>query len=234
MIAKLTTNNHDKYKATLTSGQLNHDEIDIISPATTGYYLLYWTRLPSFVSDSFKEVTRVLNNKINVPDTNLGFVETTMGFSATGKVATPSSVEQDKTITIGFNEQDDYPVLNEIENWVNSIRDPHSGLSSVENYNLKNISGDLLVTYIKPILSQAIGEQSNGIITRAILFTNVIPSMIPYSAAFNAEKASNTEVIYDIPFKFRNMISNPSVKAYAEEKLKESLTTSFWKTVSPV
>ncbi len=216
------------------SGQKTVGEIedfaipDMLTPAVQGAFYMFIKRSPSqdiFTIDEMtdvKDMFRVLINKVTLPSVTLATAEMNAGFSGTTKIAAPTNLDIANEITIGFNEQQGYPVLKMIEIWVYAIRDPHTGLSRVEDYNLNNISMDFFMIMTKPVAP--IAEEGDdkpvptSIIEIAIFFRNIFPTTVPLDT-LSPNKEASDKVQYDITFKFKNMINNEHTINHASEFL---------------
>jgi len=218
------------YKPQLTVGVENADVVDVISPYTTGVVYLFWTRLPKFVDRGFNEVTRVLQNQVQIPGYTLNAADGNMGFNGTGKIYAPTTLDADNTMTVSYNEQMDLPTLKNIKNWVFSIRDPQSGLSIVSDYSLKNITGDLLVIFTKPVMYSQ-DAVDNNLIQETMLFTKASPTTVPMDI-LNSSKDASDKVLIDVPFKFQDMVMSDDVRKLAEEKLASIATASKWNQIT--
>ena len=207
-------------------------DANLIDPFISGYYYLVWTRKPSeMVGDGdgqidplfFSDIARVLNNAVTLPGATLNTTDVATAFSNASKISMPTSIERDNTFSVKFSEMSGLPIIRNIEKWVFGIRDPLTGLSSVKDYSLKNISGELLVILTKPILASAAKDnETNGYIEKAYLFTNVFPTNVPDDVLSpNLETQDKVEV--DIQFKFTNCITSPNVDKLAETQLNDSV-----------
>jgi len=199
-----------------TVGEVDSSVPDMLTPAVQGAYYFKWMRLPEFVNQkAWHEVMRVLTNKITLPAFSIGTSEMVNGFSGTTKIQAPTNAEVTNEVTIGFNEMQGYPIMELLEEWVYSIRDPHTGLSSVEDYTLRNISGDLLCILTKPVHSS-----NSQIIERAFYFRHIFPKQVPIDT-LSPSKESSDKVAYEIAWAYKNLITNENTIKYASEILPE-------------
>lgn len=216
------------FESLKTVGQTDSSVADILTPHVSSAFYCIWTRKPSFVNgEDLDQMTRVLLNKVTMPGLTLGTAEAVNGFSGAGKAIAPSTIELANDITLGFNEQQGLVVFDTIRDWVHAIRDPQTGLSSVADYSVRNISGDLLVILTKPVLS---GDAS--VVDKGIFFTNVYPTSVPYDVLSPSKEASD-KVQYDVQFKFKAMIDNTSSLSLAQDNISaiaENIST--WDAVS--
>ena len=229
-----------------TVGEIDGATPDIITPAVQGAFYVIPVRLPDMIfsqkeKQELEEIFRVLVNKVTLPGVTLATAETTYGFSGATKVSAPTNIDVTNEVTIGFNEQQGFPVINFIEKWVYAIRDPHTGLSRVSDYTLANISGDFLVVMTKPVYMTANPIEENGVsgytldnIERAVFFRNIYPTRVPLDT-LSPNKENSDKIAYDLVWKFKNMINNEYTKALALEQLMRfSDNVSTWDTVKPV
>ena len=193
-------------------------QAEYIEPYVSGYYYLIWLKVPEFVDANFQEVMRVSNNSIDIPDTTLNTTEVVTGFAGSGKLTVVTSVETSSDVTIKFTELSGLPILNNIENWVMSIRDRNNGLSNIPKYKLAAYSGELLAVLTKPVLNDVKDDQDNGFIEKAFVFTYIYPTNIPYST-YNQDVTNSDKVEPSIAFKFSGMFTGEEVDKFAVQKL---------------
>jgi len=209
-----------------TSGLAHQVDADILMPSTKSVYYCMLTRFPDPAvvnTDALKQIFRLLQKSVTVPDITLATVDSTNGFSGTSKSYAPSAVEYENTMEIGFNENIDRIILKELFNWSNSILDHSSGLSSFQNYNSRTISADLMVVHTLPILLTDEESMINNM-QEVYFFRNIIPTNLPLSAYGNVAKDAAEKVELSVNFKFREMITslnNDSLKEFALKNLPE-------------
>ncbi len=209
-----------------TVGLANQKDADVLMPSTKGTYYIMFTRYPDpevVNIDALKQIFRMLQKSVTVPDITYNVVDSINGFGGTSKSYAPGGVEYDNTFTVGFNENVDRMVLKEMFNWSNSIMDMHTGLSKFENYTSRNISADILIIHTKPVLITS-PESLAANMQQAYFFKQVIPTSIPLSAYGSVDKSESAKVELEIPFKFRDMvtsINNPHLEEYALKQLPE-------------
>ena len=213
----------------VTNGVTSQQELDVITPAVTGYVYVVWTRLPEIAPEGFNEMVRVLNSQVQVPGYTLATVDSPMGFSGTGKAYSASTIESDTTFTLSFQEQINLPVLNAVKKWVFDIRVLNSGLSNVKDFCSRNISGDCLVIFTKPVMYSA--DNLDNIIEEAILFTHSIPTTVPYDA-LNSNKEGADKIQYDVPFRFKAQLRNQAVTDLAKTKLQWVMRNSDYLNIT--
>ncbi len=207
-----------------TVGTTDQNTEDILMPSTKGVYYIMFTRYPDagvVNQDALKQIFRMLQKSVTIPDVTYNSVESINGFSGTSKSYTPSSIDVDNTITIGMNENVDRMVLNEFFNWSNSIMDMSTGLSRFEHFTARNISGDILIIHSKPVLITTPESLADNML-EAYFFKHITPSNIPLSAYGSVSKDESAKVEVEISFKFRSMITsinNESLREYAKAQL---------------
>ncbi len=207
-----------------TVGLPNQKDADILMPSTKGVYYIMFTRYPDpdvVNVDALRQIFRMLQKSITVPDIAYNTVDSVNGFAGTSKSYAPGSVEYDNTFTVGLNENVDRIVLREMFNWTNSIMDHTTGLSRFENYTSRNISADIMVIHTKPVLittPESLAENMQQV----WFFKQCIPTNMPLSAYGSATKDESAKVELEINFKFRDFVTsltNPQLKDYALKQL---------------
>ena len=199
-----------------TVGETNTNVPDILTPAVQGSFYLKWLRLPDFVDkQAWEEIMRTLVNKVTINGVTIGTADAVNGFSGTTKLTAPTNVEVTNELPMGINELQGLGVLNHIEKWVYTIRDPLTGLSHVTDYSIRNISGDLLVILTKPVHSA-----DKSIIEKAFLYKNLFPTNIPYDT-LAPNKETSDKIAYETTWKYKNQIVNDQIIDYAAGVLPE-------------
>jgi len=224
-----------------TIGIVDNNVEDILNPAVTGYFYLVWTRkpnIPGVSAEAIADITRVLVNKVTLPGITLGKAETVNGFAGTSKVTAPTTVDYSRETTIGINEQMGMLALKSFENWVFAIRDPHTGLSRIVPYTMRNISGDLMIIVAKPVRptdTPIEGQETVGddyYVEKAFHFRHIYPTGVPYDI-ISPSKESSDKIQYDVPFAFREMAANEKTQAWAGKEIAKLLKVSSWDAYDP-
>lgn len=198
----------------------------------TGFFYILWTRLPDIMKDNteelgnFKEMTRVLNNAVQLPGRELQFTEVTTGFGGASKLAIPTMISNGNDLSITYNELSGLPMLKFNQRWITAIRDPISGLSDIPNYGLKTYTGDILYITTKPVHYKDQGSMgvltgsfpNEQIVESAHLFTNVFPTNDPQELLSATIEASD-KIDVQINYKFANMWNGEEARKFASSLL---------------
>ena len=215
----------EKIKAQPTLGTTDSSTEDILFPAVKSAYYLYVTRTPDASlcdPEALKQIFRLLNKSITIPGLTLGTAESVNGFAGTSKAYSFTTVEDSKEISIGFNDNVDQVVYNVMKQWVYGIKDPHTGLSKVQDYNLRNLSCDFMLITTKPVHATTEEGIANAI-DHVYWFKHVAPTNLPTDAVGSHSKDASDKIELEFTFKFREMVDNESTLEFGKNILPELL-----------
>lgn len=198
----------------------------------TGFFYIFWTRLPAFLTKTdvtnvlgeFPQLTRVLNNAVTLPDITLNTTTVITGFGGSSKLPIPTTIDVGEDLTIKYNELSGTPIARFHQRWISGIRDYACGLSEIDDYKIKNYTGDLLYITTKPVMKTS--NTNSAIIETAHHFTNVFPTTDRQSL-FSSSIDNSDKVELEITYKHGGMSSGESAR-----KLAESTMASMMKTIS--
>jgi len=199
----------------------------VSDPYLTGYFYVMFTKVPTFIDPNTVQAFRVAHNSVTLPDITLNTTEIVTGFGGAGKVSYATSVDKGTDFSIKFTEMSGLPIINSIAQWVQTIRDFNTGLSSLENYSLPAYSGEVLVVMTKPVLNDVKGEQVGGnFIEKAFFFTEVFPTNVPFSG-LNQDITASDKVEPEITFKHAGFYHGQKVNEFAAAKLTDLMGDSM-------
>jgi hypothetical protein len=196
------------------------NDAELVNPYISGYYYLMFTRLPEFLDETFPNIVRVNNNSVTFPDITLNTTEIVTGFGGAGKINVPTTIDKGTDFSVKFLEQEHLPIINSFALWVQNIRDYNTGLSAVSDYNLKNISGEVLVVLTKPVMTEAENVNPLEIIQKSFYFTEVLPTNVPFST-LNQDITNSDKVEPEITFRYTGLYHGSKVDEYAATKISD-------------
>lgn len=201
-----------------------------LDPFVSGYSFIYWVKLPSwFEKDEDLKNFKVLTQKFMVSFNGFSDVELQensqqYGFAG-NEVSFITGVQRGNTdFSIGFKEFSGTPVTKSVSKWINYVRDMNTGIATYPDkfdceYSARNHTGQLLYISMRPDVTNT-GHDN---IEKAVLWSNVFPTNVPYSSLFNYELGSiESPTSVDINFKGVPLMGQ-AVDNYAKTILKEQL-----------
>jgi hypothetical protein len=192
----------------------------------TGFFYLLWVRTPLFLDEQlggtnlFKSLGRVASNAVTLPDVTLNTTDVQEGFGGTNKRSIPTTIDLSNDINIKYYEYSGTPVSKAHQIWISGIRDYASGVSSINNYQYRNYTGDLLYITTKPVFYSGNSQPTPDLIESAHFLTGVMPTQDKQSA-FSSDITNADKVEQDIPYKISQMFMGPNVNQFAASKLSE-------------
>jgi hypothetical protein len=206
------------------NGALNLKNLPF-DPLITGYAFIVWTKLPrwmtqefpgfkAFTEKNFKAFSGLEDMEIEMQAYQYGFANNT--YNVAGGIN-----KNNTEFTMRHQEFSGNPVKNMYQYWVNSVRDPETGIATYPkvynmDYAAKNHTGELMYIMTRPDVNNV--EKRN--IEFAAYYTNVMPRRIPLS---HLEYTQGTHDAVEIEMPFSgNIHLSSKVDSYAQRLLSTS------------
>lgn len=208
------------------TGGLNLQKLEF-DPLVTGTAFIIWTKLPTWVTNTFKGFKAMTQKNFKgldgLSDIELQTGAYEYGFANNEYHAATTITKQNTDITLRHQEYSGNPIKNAYQFWVSGIRDPETGIATYParfglDYAAKNHTGSLLYIVTRPDANNV--NKKN--IEFAAYWTNVFPTKLPIGH-YNYSQGDANLVEIEMPLK-GNLHIGPKVDDFAYEQLRTTYT----------
>lgn len=210
------------------TGHMNTQELNF-DPLVTGYAFIIWTKLPSWVSSTYKDFAAMTQKNFKafegISDIELQTGQYTHTFNGTPYEYALSIQKSNSNFSITHQEFSGSPIKNMYQFWVTGIRDPETDIALYPRafgceYGAKNHTGELLYVVTRPDANNV--EKHN--IEFAAYYTAVMPLKVPLAhLGYNDGDHNSPEININFVGDFH---IGPEVDDFASDVLCGNVSTS--------